>query len=160
MARPDSDDRDRFEQLSRLLEPSRAGDGAARDVSVTLDVVSRRPAAAGDDDPMVEHERVELPRSAMTALLAISRALAQGQALRVVPVGAELTTQDAADLLGVSRPHLIKLIDQGALPHHMVGTHRRLMSDDVLAYRDERDRTRRVNVRRAQLLAAELQAGD
>lgn len=52
---------------------------------------------------------------------------------------AELTTVQAADILNVSRPHLIKQIEAGALPHHMVGTHRRLRLLDVLAYRDQAD---------------------
>ena len=161
MMSPDPDDRARLERLTRLLEAPRSEGADAeggRDMRVTLDFASRLPSTTGEDgEPVFEHESVDLPRAAVAALLEIARALAQGQALRIVPEGAELTTQAAADLLGVSRPHLIKLIDQGALPHHMVGTHRRLSSDDVLAFREQRNRTRRENVLRAQRLAAEIE---
>lgn len=159
---PDPDDRARFERLTRLLEaPGSGGDDPLGEdaMRVTLDFASRLPSAGDDGEPRYEHETVELPRGAVAALLEIARSLAQGQRLHLVPEGAELTTQAAADLLGVSRPHLIKLIDQGAIAHHMVGTHRRLTSDDVLAYREERNRTRRAAVERAQLLAAELEGG-
>lgn len=162
MTSPDPDDRAPFERLTRLLEANRPEGADAEwvpDVRVTLDVASPLQSPGEDGEPLFEHETVELPRDAVTALLAIARTLAQGQTLRIVPRGAELTTQAAADLLGVSRPHLIKLIDQGLLDHHMVGTHRRLLSDDVLAFRDERNRARRANVQRAQRLASEIEGG-
>ncbi|GGO40723.1 hypothetical protein GCM10008949_50530 [Deinococcus humi] len=69
--------------------------------------------------------------------------VAKGHAVQVLPVHAELSTQEAADLLGVSRPHLVKLLEEGALPHHKVGTHRRVKLDDVLTYRHQRDQDRR-----------------
>ncbi|MBO9499251.1 MAG: excisionase family DNA-binding protein [Novosphingobium sp.] len=63
--------------------------------------------------------------------------MGNGNAVAVVPVSAELTTQQAADLLNVSRPHLIKLLEQKRLPYRMVGTHRKLPARDVLSYRDK-----------------------
>ncbi len=65
---------------------------------------------------------------------------AAGASIHLVPVDAELTTQQAADLLGLSRTYLVRLIDQCVIPAHMAGTHRRLKASDVLAYRDERER--------------------
>ena len=58
--------------------------------------------------------------------------------MHVVPADAELTTQQAADLLGLSRTYVVRLIDQGSLPGHMAGSHRRLRASDVLAYREHR----------------------
>ena len=55
-----------------------------------------------------------------------------------MPADADLTTQQAAELLGLSRTYVVRLIDQGTLPGHMVGTHRRLRASDVLAYRTDR----------------------
>ena len=76
------------------------------------------------------------------SLLELLRHVSQGRSVTLVPMDAMLTTQKAADLLNVSRPHLIKLIDQGVLGHEMVGKHRRLRAEDVLAYRNERTRER------------------
>ncbi|GAA4006441.1 hypothetical protein GCM10022631_17330 [Deinococcus rubellus] len=64
--------------------------------------------------------------------------IAQGHAVQLLPVEAELRTQEAAELLGISRPHLVKLLDEGQLPSWKVGTHRRIRLDDVLTYREQR----------------------
>lgn len=81
---------------------------------------------------------VELPAQAIDLLVQLLGQLAEGNAVTIVPVHAELTTQQAADLLNVSRPFVIKLIEQGRLPHKMVGTHRRIRAADVIAYQKTR----------------------
>lgn len=88
-------------------------------------------------------ETVEIPASAFHALKLVVQAMARGQTMTLVPHGKELTTQEAAGLLHVSRPHLVKLLDEGAIPHYKVGTHRRARIEDVLAYRERRAATRR-----------------
>ena len=85
----------------------------------------------------------ELPPSLYEVLLQAVRELVIGNGVSILPAEMELTTQRAADLLNVSRPHVIALIDRGELPHHLVGTHRRLRLSDVLAYRARRDALRR-----------------
>ncbi|MBB5366172.1 helix-turn-helix domain-containing protein [Deinococcus humi] len=85
----------------------------------------------------------DLPAGVAALLHSILGEVAKGHAVQVLPVHAELSTQEAADLLGVSRPHLVKLLEEGALPHHKVGTHRRVKLDDVLTYRHQRDQDRR-----------------
>lgn len=80
-----------------------------------------------------------IPEEIHGLLVTIVEQLLAGNGVTVVPLHAELTTVEAARLLNVSRPHLIKQIAAGAIPHHMVGTHRRLKLRDVLAYRDDQD---------------------
>lgn len=81
---------------------------------------------------------IELPASAAAAVRHLLSELATGAEVHVLADNAELTTQDAADLLGISRTYLVRLIDQGKLPAHLVGTHRRLFASDVLAYQQRR----------------------
>jgi len=97
---------------------------------------ARTPQLVGPDG-----ERIELPKEIHTLLVSIVETLKAGNGVSVIPLHAELTTVEAADLLNVSRPFLIKQLDRGAIAHHMVGTHRRLNLVDVLAYRDQIDAT-------------------
>lgn len=90
-------------------------------------------------DEQNEAHRVELPTSALHLLADILAALAEGNAVKVVPVHAELTTQEAADLLNVSRPHMIKLLESGEISYHKTGKHRRVRFADLMNYKDRRD---------------------
>lgn len=93
------------------------------------------------------HELV-VPASVMRVLPMLVRELAKGSAVAVVPLDAELTTQQAADFLSVSRPYLVRLLDAKDIPSHRVGSHRRVRFDDVLSYKRERDSRRRSVLRR------------
>jgi excisionase family DNA binding protein len=84
---------------------------------------------------------VEVPTSALRLLVDILAELADGNAVQVVPVHAELTTQEAADLLNVSRPHVVKLLESNVLPHRKAGKHRRIRFADLMRYKAERDRS-------------------
>jgi excisionase family DNA binding protein len=88
-------------------------------------------------------EQIELPASVLSALRQVVHQLAQGKAVSVVPINQELTTQEAADILNVSRPYLVKLLEQGAIPFTRTGTHRRIRCDDLMAYKQQRDADRR-----------------
>lgn len=90
-------------------------------------------------DETQHREVVELPTFALRLLGEILSELAQGNAVKVVPIHAELTTQEGADMLNVSRPHLVKLLDNGALPHTKTGRHRRIKFADLMTYKEQRD---------------------
>jgi excisionase family DNA binding protein len=97
---------------------------------------------------------IELPDAAVTVLAEALSQLRQGRAVRVIADDEEVTTQEAADLLNVSRPYVVTLIDRNELPCRKVGTRRRLRLTDVLTYRDIQ-RARQRNA--ANALAAEAQ---
>lgn len=82
---------------------------------------------------------LQLPAFAARLLVEALTALAEGHAVTVVPVPAELTTQQAADLLNVSRPYLIRLLDERRLPYRRVGNRRKVLLEDVLRYRRKDD---------------------
>jgi excisionase family DNA binding protein len=88
-------------------------------------------------------EAIELPAGAVKLLMAVLEDMASGRAVTIVPQNAELTTQQAADVLNVSRPFLIGLLDERKLPFRMVGTHRRVRFEDVLSYKETIDTERR-----------------
>ena len=79
-----------------------------------------------------------LPRHALELLRNILTEMAQGNSVTIMPIQAEVTTQKAANLLNVSRPHLVKLLEDGAIPFSRVGTHRRIRFQDVMEYRAAR----------------------
>lgn len=101
-------------------------------------------------------QAVELPESVVRLLRGAVHDLAHGRAVTLISGEQELTTQQAADILNVSRPYLIKLLDQRDIPHTMTGSHRRVRLDDLMAYKQKRDRERREALRELTRLSQEF----
>jgi len=102
-------------------------------------------------------EPIELPAGAVALLMDILEAMAAGCGVTIIPENAELTTVQAAGVLNVSRPFLIKLLEEGTIPYRKVGKHRRIRMEDVMAYKAAIDQERE-NV--LDQLAAEAQEQD
>ncbi len=89
-----------------------------------------------------QDQPLELPAGAVSLLMNILEAMAAGQGVSIIPENAELTTVQAANVLNVSRPYLIKLLAEGAIPHRKVGKHRRILMEDVMTYKRRTDQAR------------------
>lgn len=101
---------------------------------------SRALARASKDSLTVRLEdgaELLLPKAATRLLSHLLMEMGQGNAVTIIPIHAELTTQQAADYLNVSRPHLVGLLESGKLPHHKTGTHRRVRFTDLSAYKQK-----------------------
>jgi excisionase family DNA binding protein len=119
--------------------------GGSEDLAPVHDFITTHEAAA-IGRPAPRHflagatagDQVAIPAEVYRILRQVVEALREGLAVTVVPQNTTLTTQQSADLLGISRPSLIKLLDEGEIPYDRIGTHRRIRLRDVLAYREHR----------------------
>lgn len=123
---PSADDRQIANQLRSILAAQKVGEATLR---------LRKSAAGGTLD-------VTLTPAMSEIFLELLRHIGSGNAVTLVPIKEMLTTQQAADLLNVSRPHLIKLLEAGAMDFTLVGRHRRIRAEDVFAYKAKRDAER------------------
>lgn len=82
-------------------------------------------------------EKIRIPLSALKLLSRILKEISQGRPVSIIPIATEMTTQAAAELLGCSRPHVVKLLEEGKIEYTKVGKHRRVKYEDVVNYRNK-----------------------
>ena len=111
--------------------------GLARASAQELSVLLAQMSMAERAHVKLDGHDLILPRQALALLRDLLSEMAQGNAVTIVPTHAELTTQEAANLLNVSRPYLIKLLEKGEIAHHKVNKHRRIRLDDLMAYKQQ-----------------------
>lgn len=94
-----------------------------------------------DKNPEIEieetHERIRIPLNALKLLAQILKETSRGKPVSIVPIATELTTQAAAEILGCSRPHIVKLLETGKIKFTKVGKHRRIKYEDIIAYKNK-----------------------
>jgi len=110
--------------------------------------------------PTKDHaESIELPRAVVGLLMRILTEMAEGNAVTLMPIHAELTTQQAASILGVSRPFLIKQMKEKKIPYRQIGTHRRVRFQDLMEYKNRIDASRAKVLEELAAQAQELNMG-
>lgn len=115
---------------------------SGRALSAYLQIRSETQQIEIFDDKGAAHP-VRVPMSALRLLVDVLSEIGEGNAVSIIPIHAELTTQETADVLNVSRPHLVHLLERGEIPFHKTGTHRRVRYQDVMAYKERIDGERR-----------------
>jgi excisionase family DNA binding protein len=102
---------------------------------------------------------VEVPAAAFHFFIDVLTQMAQGNAVTLIPIHAELTTQEASEMLNVSRPYLVKLLESGEIPFHKVGRHRRIRFNDLMKYKEKIDSERMKALDELAAQAQELNMG-
>ena len=142
---------ERFPTDEEVTQASFAADALSRSLDKSGCLLLGLPS-----DGKAQEIKLSAPISSL--VLELLSHIARGDMVTLVSYGAELSTQKAADLLGVSRPHLTKLLEKGKIPYHKVGSHHRIRAHDLMAYKAMRDETRSKALDRLQQLGQELDA--
>ncbi|MEL6865104.1 MAG: helix-turn-helix domain-containing protein [Bacteroidota bacterium] len=124
--------------LTNINKPSKQEQKVAMESYHTLAEVL---AHLHTENPEIEieetQEKIKIPLKVLKLLAQILKVTSQGKPISIVPIATEMTTQAAADLLGCSRPHLVKLLENGEIEYTKVGKHRRVKFEDVMAYKKQ-----------------------
>ena len=121
--------------LEPIRKPSKSEQKIASSSYVTLSKVLKHLKT---DDTEIEidetNEKIKLPLTALKFLNEILKSMSEGKPISIVPVATEVTTQKAAEILGCSRPHLVKLLEDGVISYTKIGKHRRVKYEDIMIY--------------------------
>jgi excisionase family DNA binding protein len=150
--------------MTTVLEmPTRAEQKAAQHTISEIQKISGKGRTRSHIYILVQasgkEESLEIPQKAFTFLKFILGNMAEGKALQLISVESELSTQQAADLLGVSRPFIVKLLEQGKIPFKKVGSHRRVDIKDLKTYERKQQAIRNKNLDFLSRQAQELNLG-
>ncbi|HET7178253.1 MAG TPA: excisionase family DNA-binding protein [Chryseosolibacter sp.] len=122
--------------IDEIKKPSKEEQQIALESYNALDAVLKQISSKNPEIEIDETgERIKIPMQALRLLSKILHVTAQGKPISIVPLATELTTQSAADFLNCSRPHLVKLLEEGVIPYTKVGRHRRIKFEDLQKYK-------------------------
>ncbi len=129
------------------------------DLFKTAAVISKRKSDVVKIKIQESGEFVTVPRKALDLLFNILSNMAEGKSISLVPSDSEVSTQQAADMLNVSRPHIVKLLEQGVIPFKKVGSHRRVLLEDLVEYEEKLKELRSNSLKNLAKQAQELRLG-
>ncbi len=136
-----------METLDQIKRPSKSEQKVAIESYSALSLVL---AQLKTDDTEIEieetKERIKIPLRALKLLGDILKSMSEGKPISIVPIATEVTTQKAAEILGCSRPFLVKLLEDGKINYTKVGKHRRILYEDVLKYKSEMKQQQKSNI--------------
>ena len=133
--------------LEQIRKPSKLDQKIA---SESYDALAAVIEQLDSEQPEIEieetSEKIKIPLSALKLLGDILKAMGQGKLISIVPVATEVTTQAGAEILGCSRPHLVKLLEDGKIGFTKVGKHRRIKFDDIMRYKKQMKEQQKQNI--------------
>jgi len=125
-----------MELLENITKPSKQEQKVALEsYTVLAEVLDSLHIESPEIEIEETKEKIRIPLKALKLLARILEATSQGKPISIVPIATEMTTQAAADVLGCSRPHLVKLLEEGKIEYTKIGKHRRVKFEDVMAYK-------------------------
>ena len=136
---------------SFILQPPNS-DNERQELSNLVDNLS----GLGKIAIVADGQEIEMPSIVSIALMEVIKTLNKGNSITLIPMDKELTTQQAADILNVSRPYFIKLLETGEIPFKKTGTHRKILMQDLMKYREQRAETRKSKIEELSSLSQEL----
>ena len=147
--------------LERTITPTKEDQRLASASSELMETVSALPHDVRLQflDADVPHNAFSLPAPALRLLNEILKEMAKGNTVTLIPVNSILTTQEAADILNVSRPFLVGLLEAGKMPYERLGSHRRILFKDLMAFKEKTDAARAEAMRQLTEEAQELDLG-
>lgn len=133
--------------LDQIRKPSKLDQKVASEsynalASVIEQIKSEQPEIEIEETS----DKIKIPLSALKLLGDILKAMGQGKLISIVPIATEVTTQAAAEILGCSRPHLVKLLEDGKIAFTKIGKHRRIKFDDIMKYRKQMKEQQKQNI--------------
>lgn len=144
-----------MESIDEIKRPTKEEQRAAME---SYDALASTLEQINSEYPEIEieetNERIKIPLNALKLLAKILKETSQGKPISIVPIATEITTQAAAELIGCSRPHLIKLLEKGEIKFTKIGKHRRIKYQDVLEYK------KKVKAEQRKLLIEIMQADE
>lgn len=147
-----------MKEIERVTRPSKEDRALAME---SYDALSEaiKNLESGSPEIVIEEteEKIRIPLSALRLLRDVLKAISKGNMVSIVPIATEMTTQAAADLLGCSRPHFVKLLESGEIPFTKVGKHRRVMFEDVISHKKQmKERQKRLLI---EMMSADEESG-
>jgi len=125
-----------METIAQMKRPSKVEMRvAAQSYNALAEVIEQITKEQTEIEIEETKEKIIIPSRALKLLGEILKAMAQGNPISIVPIAAEVTTQQAAEMIGCSRPFLVKLLEEGKIEFTKVGRHRRIMFDDIIKYK-------------------------
>ena len=125
-----------MEYLANINRPSKEEQRVAMEsYSILAGVLDQLHTKNPEIEIEETQEKIRIPLKALKLLAKILKVTSQGKLISIIPVATEMTTQAAAELLGCSRPHLVKLLEEGEIEFTKIGKHRRVKYEDIIAYK-------------------------